>query len=51
MSIRKVFDPYKNNQAGTAKYFYDKDYFNQLKQYKVTYFDPNKVILFFKLEL
>jgi hypothetical protein len=28
----------------TSKYFYDKNYYNELRQYKTTYFDPNKDI-------
>lgn len=44
VSFRKVFDPLRNNnpQGGSARYFYDKDYFNELRQYKVNYFDPSK---------
>lgn len=26
----------------TNKYFYDKNYYNELRQYKTTFFDPNK---------
>lgn len=43
----KVMDQYRNplnmeaNQTGT-RYFYDKNYYNDLKQYKTNYFEPNK---------
>ena len=42
-SFRKIYDPYSNNpQSGSAQYFYDKDYLNELKEYKMTYYDPNR---------
>ena len=33
-----------NRGTQTNKYFYDKNYYNQLRQYKTSFFDPNKDI-------
>lgn len=31
-----------NKGGANNKYFYDKNYYNELRQYKTSYFDPNK---------
>lgn len=44
--FQKVMDDFRNpNTQGThlsSKYFYDKNYYNELRQYKTTFYDPNK---------
>ena len=44
--FQKVLDEFRNPVTqGThlsSNYFYDKNYYNELRQYKTTFFDPNK---------
>lgn len=44
--FQKVLDEFRNPMTQgthlTSKYFYDKNYYNELRQYKTTFFDPNK---------
>ena len=44
--FQKVVDNFRmtanKGASGTNKYFYDKNYYNELRQYKTAYFDPNK---------
>ena len=44
--FQKVVDEFRNPMTQgnhlSSKYFYDKNYYNELRQYKATYFDPNK---------
>lgn len=44
--FQKVVDDFRStaNRGAqqTNKYFYDKNYYNELRQYKATFFDPNK---------
>lgn len=44
--FQKVVDDFRSTvnkgTSQTNKYFYDKNYYNELRQYKATFFDPNK---------
>ena len=44
--FNRTIDNYRNpgqkTDALTGKYFYDQNYYNELKQYRTNYFDPNK---------
>ena len=44
--FQKVLEEFRNPiTQGThlsSNYFYDKNYYNELRQYKATFFDPNK---------
>lgn len=46
--FNKVIENYRNtglkNENLTNKYFYDQNYFNELRQYRANYFEPNKEI-------
>lgn len=46
--FEKVFEEFRNpaTQGGhlASNYFYDKNYYNELRQYKTTFFEPNKEV-------